>query len=227
MMKKRLQADHGSGTAPDTVLVAGGTLGSWAHPYLASGALLVGADRGALYIIESGFTPDAALGDFDSVSPEEKRLIEARSRLFLDCDPVRKDLTDTEWAFDWALSQNPASLILLGATGTRFDHTFANVQLLVKAAEQGIPCRIIDGHNEICLLAEEDCVDLIKGDYGQVSLLPLSGTVSGITLEGFMYPLLDAEIRVGQSLGISNVIVGETATVRIRQGKLLVIQSRD
>lgn len=214
-------------TGPDMVLVAGGSLGAWAHTYLLPDRLLVGADRGALFLIENGYTPHMALGDFDSVSSEERRLIQELSAMFLDCDPIAKDLTDTQWALDWALAQNPASLLLLGVTGTRFDHTLANVHLLVRAAEAGVPCRIIDAHNEISLLPEGGMLSLTKGHYEQVSLLPLSGTVTGITLDGFLYPLDNATIRLGETVGISNVITGETAAVRSTSGLLLVIQSRD
>lgn len=214
-------------TGPDIVLVAGGSLGPWALPYLLPGRTLIGADRGALFLIENGYTPDVALGDFDSVSGQERRLIRERSVKFLDCDPVAKDLTDTQWALDWALAQQPASLLLLGVTGTRFDHTLANVHLLVRAAQAHVPCRIIDPHNEISLLPEGGALSLTKGHYEQVSLLPLSGTVTGITLDGFLYPLDNATISVGETIGISNVILGATATVRSTSGLLLVIQSKD
>jgi thiamine pyrophosphokinase len=212
---------------PPVTIVAGGSLGPWILPLLQPGHLLVGADRGALFLTQHGFTPDAALGDFDSVTESEREDVRQRSRLYMDCDAVRKDLTDTEWALDWALSRRPASILMLGVTGTRFDHTFANVQLLKKAADLRIPCRIVDAHNEISLLSGEDSLLLTKGCYEQVSLLPLSGTVRGITLAGFLYPLHDAVLEIGQSLGISNVIVGETASVSIKEGLLLVIQSRD
>lgn len=212
---------------PHVVIVAGGSTGPWILPHLKPGSLLIGADRGALFLTRHGFTPDAALGDFDSVNVEERETIRQGSRLYMDCDPVRKDLTDTEWALDYAISLRPASILMLGVTGTRFDHTFANVQLLNKAAAERIPCRIVDAHNEISLLSGEDNILLTKGWYEQVSLLPLSGTVRGITLEGFLYPLENAELAVGQSLGISNVIIGTSASIRIREGLLLVIQSRD
>ncbi|WP_438444729.1 thiamine diphosphokinase [Gorillibacterium sp. sgz5001074] len=223
-------ARHLTGPTPSgrhAVIVAGGSLGDWALPYLAPGSFLIGADRGAWFLLSHGLTLDMALGDFDSVTPEERDIIRLKSGLWMDCDPVRKDLTDTEWALSWALEAHPASVLLLGVTGTRFDHTFANVQLLAKAAELRIPCRIIDAHNEISLLSGADQATLTKGRYEQVSLLPLSGAVTGITLEGFRYPLTDAQLRTGQSLGISNVIEGETAVVRIREGQLLVVQSRD
>jgi thiamine pyrophosphokinase len=211
----------------DVVIVTGGTLGEWVLPCLVPGAYLIGADRGAWFLLQHGFQPDAALGDFDSVTDEERSRIRERSTLFLSCDPVHKDLTDTEWALDWALASGPASVLILGGTGTRFDHTLANVQLLKKAADRRIPCRMVDAHNEISLLSGTDALTLTEGCYDHVSLLPLTGTVRGITLEGLLYPLNEADLETGQSLGISNIMTGRTATVRIREGLLLVIRSRD
>lgn len=222
--------EHPTAAGPQgrpVVILSGGSLDSWALPYLSSGCFLIGADRGALFLIRNGCLPDAALGDFDSVTEEERAVIRDSSRHFLDCDPVHKDLTDTEWALRWALDAKPSSILMLGVTGTRFDHTFANVQLLRLAADRGVPCRIVDAHNEISLLSGESSLTLTRGCYEQVSLLPLSGSVRGITLDGFRYPLREAELEIGQSLGISNVITNEQASVRIREGLLLVIRSRD
>ena len=42
----------------------------------------VGADRGALRLVRAGYELDVALGDFDSVSEEERQVIEAHSREF-------------------------------------------------------------------------------------------------------------------------------------------------
>ena len=55
-------------------------------------------------------------------------------------------------AFNWALAQQPDQIILLGALGTRFDHSLANVHLLRKGTEQGISCSIIDANNQIIVI---------------------------------------------------------------------------
>ena len=60
-----------------------------------------------------------------------------------------------------------------------------------------------------------------------VSLLPFLGEASGIDLEGMAYPLQDYTLRPGKSIGISNEVSGERATIRLRQGYLLVMRSCD
>ena len=58
---------------------------------------LIGADRGALSLINSGYKIDIAIGDFDSVTDEEKETINTYSRKVKNLDPV-KDATDMECA---------------------------------------------------------------------------------------------------------------------------------
>lgn len=209
------------------VVFAGGRLGEWALAELMPGDVLVGADKGALFLLRHGYTPHVALGDFDSVTAEEKGHIRAASLAYIDCDPVWKDLTDTEMAVAWALAQSPSSLLIVGALGTRFDHSLANVQLLKTASAAGVPCRIADEYNDIALLTGPGRLTVARGRFPYVSLLPLSTAVRGITLHGFRYPLQDAILAIGQSRGISNVLAAETGTIELREGDLLVVQSRD
>src|SRR5690606_14233278 len=104
-------------------------------------------------------------------------------------------------------------------------HSLANIHLLTRALEARIVCRIVDMHNEIQLI--DQSVSVHKGRFKNVSLLPLTETVTGIQLEGFEYPLYDATITIGQSLGISNVLVDEVGTITSETGKLLIIQPKD
>jgi len=209
------------------LIFSGGDLGSWALQHIRPGDVLAGADRGALFLVQHGFTPDLALGDFDSVTAEETALIEQRSRSFHTCDPVMKDWTDTEMAFNWALEQKPREIVMCGVLGTRWDHSLANIHLLRKGLDAGIRCRIADAHNQIALMDANNPMQLERSRYAYVSLLPLTLQVTGITLEGFQYPLYDATLAIGQSLGISNVLLEPVGRITITDGLLLVIQSDD
>lgn len=208
------------------VLIAGGNLGDWTLRHLRPDDWLVGVDRGALFLVRHGYTPRLAIGDFDSVTDEEKEQIDKHSLHISSCDPVWKDLTDTEMAFAWALEQKPAEIVLLGALGSRFDHTLANVHLLVKGLRARVNCTIIDETNEIRLTDRTLTVERDDG-FSHVSLLPLSPEVTGITLRGFQYPLENATLRIGDTLGISNVLTAGTGTVSVQTGMLLVIKSKD
>lgn len=207
------------------VLFSGGDLAEWALKHINKDDVLVGVDRGAFFLVRHGYTPHVALGDFDSVNEAELEQLKLGSQQFISCDPVQKDETDTEMALHWAMEQKPSEIILLGVTGTRWDHTLANVHLLKKALDRGIPCKIVDERNEIQLIDKEARV--IAGAYTYVSLLPLSLEVTGITLDGFLYPLHRATLRLGHSLGISNRLEAKEGHIRIESGLLLVIQSKD
>ena len=207
------------------LIFSGGLLGKWALQEIREGDFLIGADRGAIFLLNHGFIPDFSLGDFDSVTPLELKVIERQSRSFHSFDAVDKDYSDTELALNWALERNPAEIVLLGATGTRFDHTLANVHLLVACLDRQVPCRIVDEHNEI--IVTRDRVTISKSRFANVSLLPLSPKVTGITLQGFRYPLDQATLSMGQSLGVSNILTGSSGTIEISSGLLLVIQSID
>ncbi|GED25482.1 thiamine pyrophosphokinase [Brevibacillus agri] len=207
------------------LLFAGGKLGDWAIRHIRPDDWLVGVDRGAMFLVRHGFAPRLSIGDFDSVTAEEMAEIERHSLHVSSCDPVMKDLTDTEMALAWAIQQKPAEIVLLGVLGSRFDHTLANVQLLHKALQAKASCRIVDERNEIRLVDSHCRIE--QDHFAHVSLLPLTAEVSGITLRGFMYPLENATLRIGDTLGISNVLTEQTGTIDVATGQLLVIKSKD
>lgn len=207
------------------IICTGGKLGDWALKHIAEGDALIGADSGARFLVNNGLKPDISIGDFDSVSGVELAQIRENSGQTIACDPIDKDYTDTEMAFRLALDMKPNEIVLLGALGTRFDHSLANIHLLALADERGVAACIFDNNNRIFIASPVTTVH--KNGFNNVSLLPLSMKVTGITLTGFQYPLEEATLTLGQSLGISNVIVGKSGELRYREGKLLVIQSRD
>ncbi|EXX85688.1 thiamine pyrophosphokinase [Paenibacillus darwinianus] len=207
------------------LIFSGGRLGLWALAHIRPEDRLIGADSGSLFLVKHGFRPDLAIGDFDSVTAQQLERIKAGSLRTEACDPVDKDYTDTELAFRRALEEKPDEIVMIGALGTRFDHSIANIHLLVEALRCGIPAVIADEHNEIRLTDAR--LTIRSGSYANVSLLPLTPRVNGITLRGFRYPLTEATLDMGQSLGISNVLDGEAGEITVRNGWLLVIQSRD
>lgn len=216
--------------SPDTtaraLIATGGTLGPWALERLADYAYIVGADRGAEYVAASGYRLNLAVGDFDSITPGRLEAIGEAADEVLSFDAVDKDWSDTELAFQETVRRGYRDIDVVGALGTRFDHSLANVHLLKQAQELGCSLRLIDEHNEIRLC--ERTVRLETDPrYPYVSLLPLTERVAGITLQGFRYPLHDATIRIGQSIGVSNVLDEPTGTIEISEGLLLVIRSRD
>lgn len=191
---------------------------------LARADRIVCADGGTGYLAEKEIIPDMVIGDFDSIKDNALAFIQKNSVPVLKY-PVRKDASDTELAVLWAMENRASEIIMMGTTGTRLDHTLANLFLMKKIALKGISCRTIDDHNEIFPVLD---TLTLKGKPGELlSIIPAGEKVEGVTLTGVEYPLENADISMGSSLGISNCFTRETAVVKIKKGFLLVTKSRD
>jgi thiamine pyrophosphokinase len=57
-----------------------------------------------------------------------------------------------------------------------------------------------------------------------VTLLAAGGPALGIVTDGLRYPLRGESLDPGTTRGVSNELVGGTATVRLAAGTLLVVQ---
>lgn len=186
----------------------------------------IGADRGALSLINQGIHPDLAIGDFDSINTEELDVIETYSKK-VELYSSEKDETDLELAINKAVSNEPESIYLFGVTGGRIDHELANLQLLYLLKQKGIEGTIIDGHNKVRMVFPGNH-SLKKNDYySYVSFLPFSPEVTGITLTDFRYPLENASLTWGSTLCISNEIPGDMGFLTFKEGILYIVQSRD
>ncbi|TGB04886.1 thiamine diphosphokinase [Halobacillus salinus] len=188
--------------------------------------LWIGADQGAEVLLEHGITPDVAIGDFDSVTKDSKRKIREHAKVF-DEYPNEKDETDLELAIRGALKQNPSHILLFGVTGGRMDHTLANVQILYPLLKEGIKATVIDKQNRVSLVEAGKHTLKTNRAYPYVSFLPVTFDVTGITLEGFYYPLNEADLPYGSTLCISNQLIEDLGTFSFRSGILLVIRSKD
>lgn len=207
-------------------IVSGGDLSAEALPLIDPTSLLIGADKGALFLVKHGLIPDIAVGDFDSINQQEIDEVRLASREFIRCDPTNKAHTDTELALELALARAPSQITLIGGLdGARLDHLLANVYLLVRCVTQSVPVVLQNQHNRLMLVQQH--LEIQAGNYRYFSLLPLTPEVTGVSLQGAKYPLSDATLYFGQTLGISNQLVAAKGNIQVREGLLLVVQSRD
>ena len=189
-------------------------------------SLIIAADKGLVVLDRLKILPDMILGDFDSAGTDIINKYRSKSVPVMTY-PSQKDKTDTELAFEWALEQNPSVIDLAGATGSRLDHTMANINLLLAALRKNVDAKILDPGNKIYLKAGNFVIkkDRQHGDF--VSLLPFTYQVKGLKLRGFKYPLDGITLTAGSSLGISNEIVEEEGRVEFDEGILLVFETKD
>ncbi len=192
----------------------------------ASYSMIIAADRGLLIADRLKLVPDYIVGDFDSVPEkvlDKYRAASAPIKTF----PTEKDKTDTQIALELALMHSPGAIDLVGATGSRLDHTLANLHLLLLPLQLGINACILDENNRIYLKNKSFYLtkEAQHGDY--VSLLPFTGEVKGLSLTGFKYPLDHVTMVSGSSLGISNELREEAARVEFTEGILAVFETKD
>jgi len=195
---------------------------------LQPGDTLIAADGGARHCMELGLTPAVVIGDFDSLSDEELARLEADGAQVVRY-PARKDFTDLELALQHAVTLGAEEILIFAALGARWDQTLANLLLPAAPGMEMVRIRLLDGPQEIILLraGEAHFLDGQAGD--TVSLVPLGGHAHGITTTGLEYPLTDGTLYFGATRGISNVMLGEQATVRLESGLLLctIIHERE
>ncbi len=184
-------------------------------------SLIVCADGGALYAKKMNIQPHAIIGDFDSCSREFADSFEGAEVIQY---PSEKDKTDTQLAVEYVISKGEKNIMLLGATGTRIDHTMANLNLLLLIMKSGAKGEIINEYNRAFIIKDKIH---IKDKGSMVSLIPYGGDVKGVTLKGFKYPLNEFTIKKGESIGVSNVLEQETGEICIQEGVLLIVQSTD
>ncbi len=170
-----------------------------------------GVDRGCIYLLENNLPISKAVGDFDSLSEDEKIIIDR----FFDKEQLNpiKDDTDTEHALKMAISMKPDKIMILGCTGTRLDQTFASIRLLKLAADEGIEAFLLDKNNRIRVV--KGISILSKNDsYGRyISILPFGEKISGLKIRGFKYDAIDLAIDAASSLGVSNELTHDAGII--------------
>lgn len=186
--------------------------------------LFIAVDGALKTVHEAGVMPDYIVGDFDTV--DETLLSCYPEEIILRHCP-EKDQTDTELAMDTALGRGCTELSFLGAMGMRLDHSLANLFLLQKLLKDGISGFLYDEYNKLYL--KNGSFTLYKAQtYGRyVSLLPLTDSVKEVTLAGFKYPTKNLTFYREQTLGVSNEITQEEATVEFSDGIFIVVESQD
>jgi thiamine pyrophosphokinase len=206
-------------------IVSGGCLGnqSFFQEKIArmGNCLIICCDGGARHFQHLGIKPDVIIGDMDSIDPALLASYSTQGIKIIKY-PANKDFTDTELALDYALSMKPEEIFIWGALGGKIDHTLANVFLLCKGQETGIRTYLVDEYGESFVLDKK--ATFVNETGKTISLLALSPEVTGVTLTGFLYPLKEETLIMGESRGISNIITDVRAGISVRQGKLLVVK---
>lgn len=165
--------------------------------------------------------PEVVIGDFDSLAG---RILDGKGgpRLLRVDD---QHTSDSEKALLFLEKEGIEEVVLMGAVGWRLDHTLFNCQLIERFA----------GRLRICLQCfDADAVRIGPGESvawdlpsgTRFSLLPVFGLVSGVVLEGALYPLLGDTLQPGGPAAISNRVTMSPLLITVGEGSLLVTVDR-
>ncbi len=194
-----------------------------ARALIRMGDFIIAADGGSKYIQKMGMLPDVLIGDLDSTSREFIELVTKAGKKIHQY-PTAKDTSDLEIAIQYAIALQPQKIIIVGGLGGRVDHLLANVMLLQRYRNENLVISMDDGTVEMQLVMGKLAINGAAGDI--VSLIPLSEQVVGIVTENLEFPLKSETLMIGESRGISNVMLSDNANVLINSGVLLCIHTR-
>jgi thiamine pyrophosphokinase len=184
--------------------------------------LVVAADGGARYALAAEVIPDLIVGDMDSLGEDLVREAEGRGAL-LERHSARKDKMDGHLAVLAARERGATVADFLCAAGGRLGAIFAVPHILLAAERIWLRSTVAADWGRMFVVEARS--RLVEGAaHDSVSIFPLSGTATGITLEGMEYPLKDASLEPGDTLGFHNELVGKQARVSVKRGALLVVQ---
>jgi thiamine pyrophosphokinase len=190
-----------------------------------SADFVVAADGGARYALEAGVVPDLVVGDMDSLGEGLVRELERRGAS-LERHPVRKDKMDGQLAVFAARARGAITADLLCAVGGRLGALFAVPQILLAAERIGLRSTVVANRGRIFVV--EAGSRTVQGDpQDSVSIFPLSGPATSVTLESMEYPLENASLKPGDTLGFHNELIGREATVSVGEGALLVVHETE
>lgn len=202
------------------VIIGGADIGNYEHicSRLRKDDFAVYCDSGLKHMEALQAKPNLIVGDFDS---HENPHLEVETIVL----PCEKDDTDTVFAVKEAVKRGFDDFLLIGVVGARLDHTLGNVSILLYLHSLGKKAVILDDYSEMEIVSEQPVS--IPDSYAYFSLLNISGCAKGISIRGAKYPLENGEITCEYQYGISNeVLSGQTASVSVSNGKLLLIKVR-
>lgn len=226
----------------DTIIVSGGDIQSDFALYFLKKNIekagrenirLIAADRGLEFFLDYLILPDVVIGDFDSLSEDGKNFLEMQNEdipyggmlewklqkgegKVVEVVRLRpeKDDSDTQSAMNYAIQNGAKKIVILGVTGNRVDHLMANFGLLILAQKQDTEVALADRYNYMKLIPSGTILKKAEQFGKYVSFFPLGGDVTGLTLEGFKYPLDKYHLTTADSgLTVSNEISEEYAKV--------------
>lgn len=183
---------------------------------ISAGDIIIAADGGYDSLISRGYVPSILIGDFDSITSAIPNGITTVKH------PKEKDETDMFLAYLEGVRLGYTEFVMLGATGGRLDHTYANLSLLLYAKERGHKVSVIDDKTRILCLKNESAT-LLGNKGATLSVFAIGGNARGVSITGAKYEAKDVILTSAFPLGVSNEFTGADVKVSVEDGALLIM----
>ena len=175
------------------------------------------ADGGAESALKLKIIPQYIIGDFDSINPETLNYFKNKSVLI---KIKRQNDTDVEKCLKTAINKNFEEVILLGAAGSRLDHTFCNLGIVLKFFNR-IKIQIVHQKSVLSAYSGDVKFNTIPGEI--ISVYGFNRRTT-ITSWGLKYPLKNSPLPFGERESTSNVALKEEIRLKIKGGIAFVIR---
>lgn len=176
---------------------------------------ILSADGGTDYCVELGIIPDLVIGDLDSISPKTLDILK-KKEVPINVFPIKKDKTDSQLSIEYLMDKGAEEITIIGAIGSRIDHTLANILLLKTIKDKGIKGKIVHNNNIIYIIDDELIMDKKNGYF--VSIIPIESKGVLVSLKGFEYNLSKVKIDFASTLGVSNFVIDEKGYIKVHEG---------
>lgn len=174
------------------------------------------ADGGADHLEKLNVLPNELWGDLDSISEDLLSKYQKNSVKVIKF-PKDKDKTDGELLISHLSNLNYDEIIVIGGLGGRTDHFLSNINWLFM-------------YKKLYFITETETI--FKVYSGQtfekyvnctVSFVPYSRMVEDVSLTGFKYPLNHYNIKIGDSICMSNIVISSESSIQVSKGDLICI----
>ena len=174
------------------------------------------ADGGAKRLLALDVTPQAILGDGDSIAA----LPEAWRQLWVSLPD--QDYTDFEKSLQYLLALGLHKILVLGMHGGEIDHTLHNLALLVQYSQQ---LQLVG----VDALAEPYCwlypllhsASFKANKNKRASLIPFPQ--ARITTSGFKWDLQNTLLELLAKVSVRNIVDSDEINITLHSGELLLI----
>ena len=184
-------------------------------------AFVVAADVGLAEANRLGIRVDLLVGDLDSVAAADLEAFESAGGE-VRRHPEDKDATDLDLAIMGAIAVGVDRLVVVGGDGGRLDHLIGNALVLASPRFAAVEIDAVFGGAHMHVVRRLRELTGLAGEL--ISLFAAGGPARGVRTEGLRWPLDGADLEPGSSLGISNLFLGQRASIEVSDGVVLAVR---